>query len=773
MHTLTYLKIHLNTYDSIFMTQYPCLVTLSDSSDSSPAAAPTRTGKALGRPVGSFRSAKRLPETVKAKPTFTPGTELMRPKMKIPKIPLKSRDSVVTPKDGGTVKKTITYGSIVAAAGAKAALAAAAAKAAAVTAAAASAAVAKSNYMKKSISVTPRTGESSSYSESRLPLKNPEKQAEFKAARLKKLQAASELSMAEAAEIEAVKKKHEFDEIVMKVKIQRYLQYQKDSAVMLQCFGSLLEEAFTCVSQLWGNDRSLMDRWSQSESLPKLHWEYMLSENDFISRGFTIVINSSTVDTVQVFGMDPLEKESSGASVLKMVVDSAFAIFCGQVPSMKSDVVMLVHGEAVSGRSIGMQLAAMNIHHESCYYLVAFSRNALFTPEPQPVLSPPLPPAVQAPPPPPPPSQFIGIAPSLSMMQNSQQNRAPFIQYDTLQSIGRAAANASALQHFSRPAPPSYPHEPPPPQYPQGFSPGTTARYLGNVSSDAAFHSEHDDRHLVDRSKKSRKANHEGQPSRPYSPQKKTNAPDLKSIYGDGGDSQYSFNPASSSSTSRESSYGAKNHSDPHRDQNKSKPNSSRTDRITETLKDNKRKHSQTVEDERNRSRNSSNQSNTTFLDRSRSSNDNSRDTSRDNSRDHSGHRPQEHSKDRPKDHNTDHSRDHQRGRIEPPNEPPGQLCKFFSMGTCKYGNTCRSVHSRPSDPKSKPKASTERCEICGRYSHSTSNCDDKHPQRNSSYHVSRTRWADSRYGRMWKNMGHDNTQPGISLNTGVFIVHC
>jgi hypothetical protein len=506
-------------------------------------------------------ASKPVSESVKPKPAPTSAQE-QRPKMKEKKIPLKSRDAVVTPREAAPVKKTMTYGSIVAAATAKAAAVAAAAKAAAVTASASAAIAAKNNYMKKSISVAPKVYENSTYTEARQPLKNPEKQAEFKAARLKKLQAATELTNAEAAQLEAVKKKHEFDDFVMKVKLQRYLENQKDSAVMLQCFGSLLEEAFTCVSQLWGNDHSLMDRWSHCESLPKLHWEYMLSEDDFRSRGFTIVINPSTVDTVQIFGLDPLEKESAGSSVLRMVVDSAFAIFCGQVPSMKTDVVMLVHGEASSGRSIGKQLAAMNIHHEFCYYLVAYSRSALFTEEPVRAPSPPPLPPVQQPPPPP-PSHPMSIAPSFSMMQNNLQYRqpAPFIQYDTLQNIGRAAAinqpKPSSPQYFSNPAPQFYPNEPPS-HFPPGFSPATTARFLGNISSNAAYQSVHDDRNKPDREKK---AKSKEQSSRPYSPPKKSHTSDISSIYGDGGDSRNSFFPAPTSSTNRDSIYGGKNHS--------------------------------------------------------------------------------------------------------------------------------------------------------------------------------------------------------------------
>jgi Zinc finger C-x8-C-x5-C-x3-H type (and similar) len=750
--------------------------TISDASDRPRVPASTRDAKlSRGRSSGP-KSVKPVSEPVKLKPAPTLAPD-QRPKMTEKRIPLKARDAVVTPKEAVPVKKTMTYGSIVAAATAKAAAVAAAAKAAAVTAAASAAIAAKNNYVKKSINVTSKVSESSAYSEARRPLKNPEKQAEFKAARLKKLQAASELTNAEAAQIEAVKKKHEFDDVVMKLKLQRYLQYQKDSTVMLQCFGSLLEEAFTCVSQLWGNDHSLMDRWSQSESLPKLHWEYMLSEDDFKSRGFTIVINPSTVDTVQVFGLDPLEKESAGSSVLRMVVDSAFAIFCGQVPSMKTDVVMLVHGEASSGRSIGKQLAAMNIHHEFCYYLVAFSRNALFTEEPVRVPSPPpLPPVEQPPPPPPLFSQHMNVTPSFSMVQNNLQYRppAPFIQYDTSQNIGRAAAinlpQPSPPQHFSYLAPPFYPNEPPS-HFPPGFSPSTTARFLGNISSNAVFHSEHDDRNLQERAKKSKKSKE--QPSRPHNPPKKSHTPDISSIYGDGGESRSSFFPAPTSSTNRDSIYGAKAHSDPHRDQDMSQSNS-RADRVPEIRKDNKRTHSQSIEDERGRGRMTSSQSNANMSskDRPRSS----KDASRDSSRDHSGHHSLEHSKDRVKDHSTDYSRDHQRSR-ESPSEPSIPLCKFFSNGACKFGSKCRDLHSRPSDSKAKSKINgterCDRCEICGRYSHATNKCDDKHQQRNATYFQSNIRWAESRYGKMWKMIGHENTQPGISLpSSGALVVN-
>jgi DNA-directed RNA polymerase subunit H (RpoH/RPB5) len=206
-----------------------------------------------------------------------------------------------------------------------------------------------------------------------------QKQLEFRMARTKRIAEENEAKKA----VEDLKNvKRVMEDVKMKETIRKHLDAQPGSVVMIQRFGSLKEESYTCVSQLWGSDNSLMERWSMSEYPPELYWEYMLSEDDFRERGFSIVINASTVDTVQVYGLNPLEKESAGTSLLKKIVDSSFVIFCGQMPIIKADVIMIVNSEAVSGLMIGKQLSKLKVHHEHNYFLVAFSKNALFTPEP-------------------------------------------------------------------------------------------------------------------------------------------------------------------------------------------------------------------------------------------------------------------------------------------------------------------------------------------------------------------------------------------------------
>ena len=212
----------------------------------------------------------------------------------------------------------------------------------------------------------------------RPPLVISDKQLEFRIARTKRLAEQAEAQKA-AEGLKSVKRVME--DVVMKETLRKHVDAQPGSVVMIQRFGSLLEESYTCVSQLWGNDSSLMERWSLCEYPPELYWEYMVSEDDFKERGFSIVINASTVDTVQVYGLNPLEKESAGTSLLKKIVDSSFVIFCGQMPTIKADVIMIVNSEAVSGRMIAKQLSKLKVHHEHNYFLVAFSKNALFTPE--------------------------------------------------------------------------------------------------------------------------------------------------------------------------------------------------------------------------------------------------------------------------------------------------------------------------------------------------------------------------------------------------------
>ena len=263
----------------------------------------------------------------------------------------------------------------------------------------------------------------------RAPLAISDKQLEFRIARTKRI--AEENEAKKAAEgLKSIKRVME--DVVMKETLRKHIDAQPRSVVMIQRFGSLKEESYTCVSQLWGNDSSLIERWSLSEYPPELYWEYMVSEDDFKERGFSIVINASTVDTVQVYGLNPLEKESAGTSLLKKIVDSSFVIFCGQMPTIKADVIMIVNSEAVSGRMIAKQLSKLKVHHEHNYFLVAFSKKALFTLEPPEIIepvyaaplpvsvsyshvggsglhgSPPLPPNNQYyPPPPPEPEQYF------------------------------------------------------------------------------------------------------------------------------------------------------------------------------------------------------------------------------------------------------------------------------------------------------------------------------------------------------------------------------
>ena len=206
-----------------------------------------------------------------------------------------------------------------------------------------------------------------------------QKQLEFRMARTKRIAEENEAKKA----VEDLKNvKRVMEDVKMKETLRKHLDAQPGSVVMIQRFGSLKEESYTCVSQLWGSDDSLLERWSMSEYPPELYWEYMLSEDDFRERGFSIVINASTVDTVQVYGLNPLEKESAGTSLLKKIVDSSFVIFCGKMPIIKADVIMIVNSEAVSGLMIGKQLSKLKVHHEHNYFLVAFSNNALFIPEP-------------------------------------------------------------------------------------------------------------------------------------------------------------------------------------------------------------------------------------------------------------------------------------------------------------------------------------------------------------------------------------------------------
>ena len=56
--------------------------------------------------------------------------------------------------------------------------------------------------------------------------------------------------------------------------------------------------------------------------------------------------------------------------------------------------------------------------------------------------------------------------------------------------------------------------------------------------------------------------------------------------------------------------------------------------------------------------------------------------------------------------------------------------------------------------PKPKPEATdgTEKCEICGHYSHITDDCNSKHPDRNNQWLSSKVKWDDSTVGKQWKD---------------------
>ena len=226
---------------------------------------------------------------------------------------------------------------------------------------------------------------------SRVPLKNPQLQEEYKAQRLKAKQDEAERLKAEE---DIRKDKANFsktvDDVKMKNKIKELVSSRPNNVVMIQKFGSLNEEVFTCISQVWGSNRNLLNRWETSSTIPGLFWEYLVSATDFKNRGFTININLSSIDKIQIFDLDPLEADSSGAALLRHIVDSSYAVFCGQSPSSFVDVVMIVNSQGLAGVSICEQLGAMNIYSDAGYYLVAFSKNSLFAPPPQAVIPPPV-----------------------------------------------------------------------------------------------------------------------------------------------------------------------------------------------------------------------------------------------------------------------------------------------------------------------------------------------------------------------------------------------
>ena len=186
---------------------------------------------------------------------------------------------------------------------------------------------------------------------------------------------------------EANKEKAALSKAIDDAKINQKVREIKSSSnnvVMIQKFGSLNEEAYTCISQLWGGNRSLFERWRTSRTIPGLYWEYLLSADDFQSRGFSININKSNFEIIQVFDLDPVEVDSAGAALLRHIVDSSYAVFCGQTPIPTVDVVMIVNSQGLAGISICEQLHAMNIYSNAAYYLVAFSMNSLFAPKPIP-----------------------------------------------------------------------------------------------------------------------------------------------------------------------------------------------------------------------------------------------------------------------------------------------------------------------------------------------------------------------------------------------------
>ena len=186
---------------------------------------------------------------------------------------------------------------------------------------------------------------------------------------------------------EANKEKAALSKAIDDAKINQKVREIKSSSnnvVMIQKFGSLNEEAYTCISQLWGGNRSLFERWRTSRTIPGLYWEYLLSADDFQSRGFSININKSNFGKIQVFDLDPVEVDTAGAALLRHIVDSSYAVFCGQTPIPTVDVVMIVNSQGLAGISICEQLHSMNIYSNAAYYLVAFSMNSLFAPKPIP-----------------------------------------------------------------------------------------------------------------------------------------------------------------------------------------------------------------------------------------------------------------------------------------------------------------------------------------------------------------------------------------------------
>ena len=330
---------------------------------------------------------------------------------------------------------------------------------------------------------------SSSSSSSRLPQKNPHLQEQFKASRKEKADKIKaletqkeqtalprtvehvdirelEYSMpnnvvniqkgnqvnADKIMADVAKENADFLKATENAKINQQLKKLKSSSsndvVMIQKFGSLNEEAYTKISPLWGSNRSLFERWRLSKTIPGLFWEYVLSADDFKNKGFSININKSNFDKIQVFDLDPVDKDSTGAALLRHIVDPSYAVFCGQTPLAAVDVVMIVNSESLAGMSIREQLQSMGVISDAAYHLVAFSSNSLFTPKlvPEPLIVPTIIPKQTSAP-------LAGIRGSGSYTDPQNMVRAP-AQYrvdiaQPLQNTG-VSCNANYVEHSNQ-----------------------------------------------------------------------------------------------------------------------------------------------------------------------------------------------------------------------------------------------------------------------------------------------------------------------------------
>lgn len=537
-----------------------------------------------------------------------------------------------------------------------------------------------------------------------LSLKNPEKQAEFKAERLRKRQAEEDERRYSDTTVSAPPAHHVVEDIIMKERLRRVLEYQPDCYIMIQHFGSLVEQVFTFISQLWGRNKSLAECWKSSESLPELHWEYMLSENDFRERGFNIVINDSTAESMQVFGLDPLIRDSAGTSLLKTIVDSSFAIFCGQVPvaKMKTDVIMIVHADAVSGKSIGKQLTACNVHYESSYFLVAFSRNSLLTPQPlAPVVAPVISNHVMA--------QSQALAPR-SMYLAPQE---PIQLYPRVPAVT-----------------PLHPYSYQPVEtasfYPPGFHPQMTAQNLSTISASSYFNdnqgSSRHQREEFDRSVNYENDKgygmHQGHMDRGFVPPLPPQPPVPAPRYDKPPEPQRPRDQVHSNKKPSKDYYGNEGRpeqrserSDVRKDKHNDNPN--RSDHRVDNRKDsygggqgrsdNRAERGEVKKDSYNKSkgrpdhrteRGDSRKSDTSSYsaDKHQSSNDRKRSNAHLNDSDGGWSREQSYPSNVPVSHQPTYPKQTASAPVE--------ICPYFKRGNCKFGSSCKGSHSYSTDQK-------------------------------------------------------------------------